>query len=150
MFTTKSPFTIYRTYPVYAPGHEPQGYWDQLHQVEPQIAFDPLKLKTVADWTAAGESVFDSPTIFTPNPRVTETNPDDVRNPEWYRKLKVPVARDGTVPAYAYVVREKGKVELGTFSCAHCHSRVMPDGAVAKGARAISPWIPRWPMLFGR
>ncbi|HCC56544.1 MAG TPA: hypothetical protein DEQ47_04660 [Solibacterales bacterium] len=56
-------FTIYKTYPVYAPGREPQGYWEHLHQVEPQIAFNPLKLKTVADWTAAGEAVFDFPTI---------------------------------------------------------------------------------------
>jgi len=40
------------------------------------------------------------------------------------------------------VVREKGKVELGTFSCAHCHTRVMPDGSVAKGGQSNFPVDP--------
>jgi hypothetical protein len=39
------------------------------------------------------------------------------------------------VPFFSYVIREKGKVELGTFACAMCHTRVMPDGTVIKGAQ---------------
>jgi mono/diheme cytochrome c family protein len=38
-----------------------------------------------------------------------------------------------------YVVREKGKVELGILSCAMCHTRVMPDGTVIKGAQGNFP-----------
>src|SRR3954470_16851026 len=46
---------IYKSYPVYAPGREPAGYMDWLAQQEPEIAFDASKLRTDADWIAAGE-----------------------------------------------------------------------------------------------
>ncbi len=39
-----------------------------------------------------------------------------LRDPEWYRKTGVPVLKDGTIPFDSYVIREKGKVELGTSS----------------------------------
>src|SRR5262245_2572454 len=41
---------IYKSYPVYAPGKEPPGYIERLKQQEPEIVFDPAKLKTEADW----------------------------------------------------------------------------------------------------
>lgn len=47
----------------------------------------------------------------------------------------MPVAADGRLPFLHYVVRQKGKVELGVFSCAMCHTRVMADGAIVKGAQ---------------
>src|SRR6185503_5322318 len=37
------------------------------------------------------------------------------------------------------VIKEKGKGELGTISCALCHTRVMPDGTVVKGAQGNFP-----------
>src|SRR5262252_8446598 len=37
---------VYRTYPYYAPDKEPAGYWDSLQQKEPEVVFDPAKLKT--------------------------------------------------------------------------------------------------------
>src|ERR1051326_3087405 len=52
---------IYKSYPVYAPGKEPPGYIEWLKQQEPEIAFDPSKLKTEEDWIKAGEIVFDAP-----------------------------------------------------------------------------------------
>src|SRR4030095_2041348 len=33
-----------------------------------------------------------------------------------------------------------GKVEMGTISCAMCHTRVMPDGTVIKGAQGNFPF----------
>ena len=48
--------TIYRTYPVYAPGQEHRGYIDELKQKEPEIVFDSSTLKTEADWIKAGEA----------------------------------------------------------------------------------------------
>jgi len=62
-----------------------------------------------------------------------------VRDRVWYEKNRVPVTKDGILPFMRYVVREKGKVELGFFSCAMCHTRVMPDGAVIKGAQGNFP-----------
>jgi hypothetical protein len=63
----------------------------------------------------------------------------DVRNPAWYEKLGVPVAKDGTVPIYQYIVRTKGKVDLVALGCAACHTRVMPDGSILRGAQSNFP-----------
>src|SRR5262245_44539274 len=30
---------IYKSYPIYAPGREPQGYMERLAQLEPELAF---------------------------------------------------------------------------------------------------------------
>jgi hypothetical protein len=46
------------------------------------------------------------------------------------------------VPGYYYVVRKKGEVELGVFSCATCHSRVLPDGTLIMGAQGNFPVEP--------
>ena len=48
-----------RTYPVYFPGREPDGYWEMLKRVGPQPLIEPEKLTTEADWIKAGERVFD-------------------------------------------------------------------------------------------
>src|ERR1043165_4522268 len=52
---------VYKTYPVYAPGREPAGYLDELRRMDPEVVFDPAKLRTEQDWIRAGELVFDSP-----------------------------------------------------------------------------------------
>jgi hypothetical protein len=127
--------TIYKNYPVYAPGKEPAGYLEWLKQQEPESALDVSALKTEADWIGAGELVFDSPTSYDNIALV-----DDVRNPEWYKKIGVPATKDGALPWFRYVIREKGKVELGTISCSLCHTRVLPDGAVVKGAQGNFPF----------
>ena len=61
---------IYKSYPVYAPGHEPPGYMEWLKQQEPVVVWDDKghtpPLKTEAEWIRAGELVFDSPLTFTP------------------------------------------------------------------------------------
>ncbi len=45
---------IYKSYPIYAPGKEPCGYFERLTQLESEIVFDPAKLETEADWIKAG------------------------------------------------------------------------------------------------
>ena len=126
---------IYKSYPVYAPGNEPLGYGDWLKQQKPEIIFDAAKLKTEADWIKAGEIVFDAPIFYDGVTTVAE-----VRDPAWHRRLGVPLAKDGTLPFVRYVIREKGKVELGNNSCAMCHTRVMPDGTIIKGAQGNFPF----------
>src|SRR5689334_12723188 len=56
--------TIYKNYPVYAPGKEPAGYLEWLEEQEPESAFDASSLKTEADWIRAGELVFNSPIFY--------------------------------------------------------------------------------------
>jgi Di-haem oxidoreductase, putative peroxidase len=124
--------TIYKTYPVYPPGREPTGYMERLRELEPEIVFDPAHLHTPADWAKAGEAIFDAPTFF-------ENPAEALAGPQYYPAAGVPVATDGTYPFSRYVIRKKGEVELGGNSCAGCHTRVMADGSVLKGAQGNLP-----------
>ncbi len=126
---------IYRSYPVYAPGHEPDGYMEWLAGQPPEVVFDPATLKTEADWTAAGALVFDAPIEYEAIFRTSL-----LRNPRLYERLHIPTTGDGIVPFARYVVREPGTVELGNLSCAMCHTRVLDDGTVIKGAQGNFPF----------
>jgi hypothetical protein len=126
---------IYKSYEVYRPDREPPGYMDQLKRKDPLTIFDASKLKAEADWTKAGEMVFDAPIEF-----VTDgTLYAEIRGMDWFVKNSVPITSEGVMPFMRWVVREKGKVELGILSCGQCHTRVMPDGTVIKGAQGNFP-----------
>ena len=129
---------IYKSYPVYAYGHEPAGYFESLKQREPVVVWDdkgraPL-LQADADWIRAGELVFDAPLVMNTNVAV-----EDVRDERWQAATGAPVAGDGTLPWVQYVIRKKGVVELGSTSCGFCHTRIMPDGSKLKGAQGNLP-----------
>jgi hypothetical protein len=126
---------VYKSYPIYAPGREPAGYQSLLSRLEPETMFDSSKLKTEQDWIAAGELVFDAPIEFVSSGVLVS----EVRDPAWYLKNGVKTTRDGIFPNMRYVVREKGKVEVGILSCAMCHTRVMSDGTTIKGAQGNFP-----------
>lgn len=127
---------IWKTYPVYAPGREPKGYWAWLQQQEPQEAVAWDHLKTEADWVHAGALVFESGNDY--------SDPDKgfvpVRDPGWFKALDVKTTKDGVMPYYRYVIRKKGTVEVTQDSCASCHSRVMPDGTLVVGAQGNLPF----------
>jgi len=124
---------VYKTYPVYAPGREPTRYLEWLQNQEPQILFDPSQLHSQRDWIKAGQQVFDAPFGF--DFVVTLA---DVRSTAWFQHVRPPVTKNGVMPFVSYVIRQKGKVEMGTFSCAMCHTRVLPDGTVSRALREIS------------
>jgi hypothetical protein len=124
---------IYKTYPVYPPGAEPEGYIDWLRTQEPEVVFDAAALRTEEDWIRAGELVFDAPVTF------EDIAASPARFPEFYAKSGVRLAADGTLPYKRYVVRKKGVVEMGNLACGQCHTRVMPDGVVIKGAQGNFP-----------
>lgn len=126
---------IYKSYDVYRPDREPRGYMDQLKRKEPQVIFDSSKLKSEADWTKAGEIVFDAPIDFVAD----GTLYSEIRGMDWFVNNRVPVTTEGVMPFMRWVVREKGKVELGILSCAQCHTRLMPDGTIIKGAQGNFP-----------
>jgi len=129
---------IYKSYAVYHPGREPAGYVEWLKRQEPQIVFDATKVRTAADWIAAGELVFDAPIAYG---HIAGLGGDlYLRDPGWYTETGASLARDGTLPFYRYVIREKGKIEIGLLSCGMCHTRVMPDGSVVKGAQGNLPF----------
>lgn len=122
---------IYKTYPVYHPDYEPEGYWEWLHEQDAQIVFDASQLKTEADWIKAGELLFDYP-IDTLGAVISTKH---VRNREFYTASGMPITPEGIMPFVQWVVAGKGKVYLGNLSCAMCHTRVMPDGSTIKGAQ---------------
>jgi len=125
------PLPIYKTYPVYHPDREPKGYFEWLGKQEPEIAFDSQKLKSDADWMRAGRIVFEAPTDFAPAGTIHDRT--------WFIKVRPPITTDGIVPAYSYVIRKKGVVEVGAGGCVTCHSRVLPDGTYIAGAQGNFP-----------
>jgi hypothetical protein len=126
--------TIYKSYPVYHPDHEPPGYWEWLHEQEPEVVFDPAALETKEDWIRAGELVFTEGNEYS-----TGSEMEFVRDREGYRVARVALTWKGEFPYGRYFVREKGKVELGTDSCATCHTRVLADGSVIVGGPGNNP-----------
>jgi hypothetical protein len=130
---------VYRSYPIYAPGREPAGYLDSLRRKKPQIVFDAATFRAESDWVRAGALVFDSPIAFDSDP-LEIVRLDLVRDSSWYRQTGVPVTKDGIMPFARYVIRKQGVVEVGSLSCAMCHTRVMPNGAVLVGAQGNFPF----------
>ena len=104
-----------------------------------KLCFDPSKLKTEADWISAGKLVFEAPLNYADAART-----DQFRNLAWYESTRVPVTREGVMPFLRYFVRKKGVVEVGTTSCAQCHTRVLADGSVLNGAQGNFPFPQAW------
>jgi len=130
---------IHRGYAVYAPGREPPGYFEALKQREPEVIWNDAgirpRLDTRADWIKAGEVVFEAAIFYD---AVTTTA--QVRSAEWHAQVQPPVASTGVLPFTKYVIRQKGKVELGNNACGFCHTRVLPSGAVVMGAQGNFPF----------
>lgn len=126
---------IHKSYPVYHPAYEPTDYLEWLRQQAPEITFDATSLVTKQDWIEAGAMVFDAPIEFMESGTLMEL----VRDPAWYADNAVPVTSEGQLPVFRYVIREQGKVELGIAACGMCHTRVMPDGSVIRGAQGNLP-----------
>jgi hypothetical protein len=128
---------IYRTWPVYHPDHEPEGYLERLRQAEPELAFDAARIADEADWIRAGELVFGWPINIRPS-----TEESRARFRASLAEVPLPVTADGIIPFQVYVIREKGRIEVGSMSCATCHTRVMPDGSTIVGAQGNFPFDP--------
>jgi len=123
---------IYRSYPVYAEGREPDGYLEWLKQREPEVIFDPAKLRTKEDWIQAGKIVFEAENSF-----FTAGDPPGGRNvpPQRRKWIGQNGAIRGFAPRTVYIIRRKGVLEMGSNSCAGCHTRLLPDGAMLEGAQ---------------
>jgi len=128
---------IYKSYPKYHPDKEPPGYRNWLRQQEPVVLWDDgahrPKLVTEEDWIKAGEVVFNAPLLFGQQTDGTE------QMRAFIAKTGDLYDKSGVSPFATYVIRERGKLEIGEVSCAECHSRVMPDGTVIRGAQGNRP-----------
>jgi len=124
-----------RTYPVYFPGGEPEGYWEMLQRVGPKPLIEPGKLRSEADWIAAGREVFeqaDQLHLRTLAPDLIER----ARNPKQFEG-RVPLP-DGTVSDLRWVPTAKG-VSLSLPNCRSCHLQYLADGSTIVGAPTFDP-----------
>lgn len=134
-----------RTYPVYHPNSEPPGYWEELQKKKPEPLVDASKIRSAADWAAAGETAFREIDNFwsrTDDPALIA----QARDPKTFEGVfKLP---DGTSFGPRWVVTAEG-VKLSSPACSACHFTVRTDGSVAyagpRGPRPPGggPLIPR-------
>jgi mono/diheme cytochrome c family protein len=125
-----------RTYPVYFPGSEPAGYWDEIREKKPEPLITP-GARTAADWVTAGKRVFeemDTPFFRSTDPRLISI----ARSAEEYAKLGGHPQPDGTVLYVRWVPTSKG-LALGVVDCSACHTRILPDGTRIPGAQFNDP-----------
>lgn len=129
-----------KTYPVYTPDKEPPGYIDWLKKQDPQPLVDVAKLHTEADWIAAGREVFYGREL----PRYTgsEDNLQLIRNPKVLEAYRLQTTSDGVLLGLRYVIRQKGKVELGTDTCAMCHVQIHQDKVIEGPPNNTTPFGP--------
>jgi hypothetical protein len=119
-----------RSYPVYFPGREPDGYWEMLQRVGPKPLIEPEKLKSEADWVNAGRVVFeevDHLFLRTLDSKIIAA----ARNFETFKDAE-PLP-DGTVPSLRWVPTKSG-VALSYSNCSNCHVLPLPSGARIPGA----------------
>jgi len=137
-----------RTYPVYSPGREPEGYWQMLQHVGPKPLIEPGTLRSEADWIEAGRRVFDEADFLhlrTFDPKFIA----EVRSPD---QAPTRVLPNGTLFGMRWVPTQQG-VALTFSNCSFCHTAYLPDGARVPGApfRTIAPRPPAtfriWPLI---
>lgn len=122
---------IYKSYPVYVREFEKPGYLDSLRSLKPEIAFDPSKLKTQEDWIRAGEIVFNWPAASY-RPVEAKVGQLDL---EHFKKSQAKLTPDGVFAFNRYFLDDKGKLMIGSLSCASCHTRILESGKVVAGGQ---------------
>lgn len=125
------PAEFVRTYPVYFPGREPDGYWQMLQSRQPE----PLITRGARsrdEWIAAGRRAFeemDVPAFRSRDAGIIAT----VRSRSAFEQLGGHPQADGTVAGMRWVPTREG-LALGVSDCAGCHTRHLPDGTRVPGA----------------
>lgn len=121
---------ITKTFDMFTLQNEPSGYLDSLRRLEPEVIFDRQKLLTEEDWIKAGEVVFNWPVAYTPF-NGNAYNLDS----SLFRNGNGKLTKEGVYLFSSYIIDQKGKLLVGSLSCASCHTRVMENGDVIPGAQ---------------
>jgi mono/diheme cytochrome c family protein len=119
---------IWKTYPVYHPDQAPPGYIEWLRSQQPEQISNPT-----------GDELFNAPVLIGSLANRPPSDPPFLTEKTWFEAIKPPLTREGAITGFTYVLRTKGKIEIGTYSCALCHSRVLSNGAVIIGAPGNFP-----------
>jgi hypothetical protein len=125
-----------RTYPVFMPGREPEGYWEMLQRIGPKPLIEPETLKTEADWIEAGRRVFEeawTPQLSTFDPQLIA----QARSREFMEKQGARPFPDGALDILRWVPTKRG-VALSALSCGACHVLHTSDGGRIPGAPRLA------------
>lgn len=122
--------TVWKAYPVYPPDKAPADYIEWLRTQPPERIAEP-----------SGDELFQAPAVYGGLAARPLPDPPYTHDAGWFDRVSPPLNREGAVTGYVYVIREKGKVEVGTGSCAMCHTRVLQDGRQVKGGPGNFPWF---------
>ncbi len=117
----RAPLDNFRTYPVYFPGREPEGYRERLQRMKPQRLIESKRMRTAAEWVADGERAFaeyDNADSRSYDPKKIAL----ARSEAYYAETKEQPLPDGTVGGLRWVVTDKG-IALTISNCALCHTR---------------------------
>jgi hypothetical protein len=118
----RAPIDNLRTYSVYWPPREPNGYWQWIERVGPRPLVEPKTLKRTAQFIAAGERVFAEWDVAA----MRTGDFGWARSVEELTKRGYAAAPDGTVPDLRWVPTSDG-VKLGVANCTRCHAQVLPE-----------------------
>lgn len=122
------------SYPVYMPGLEPPGYWEDIQHVGPQSLIETEQLESKADWIAAGKRVFfDSVVLRTFDPGVIAM----ARDRDAMQALRAGPLPDGTINGLRWLPTPDG-VALGFTNCSACHLLYLPDNTAVPGASSFA------------
>ena len=134
-----APVDEVRTYPVYLKSREPAGYRDWMRKQGPQPLIEPAKLNSEADWIAAGQDVFDGLHLA----EFRTVDPGAFRwadDPDLVAHEGVTVAADGTIPGVRWLIDHDRQLKLTLAECSGCHTRILPDGSIVRGAQRNLQW----------
>lgn len=134
------PIENYRSYPVYIPGREPEGYWEMMQHIGPKPLIEPDTLKSEADWVKAGQKVFEEATsaqLTTFDSKLIT----QVRSREFMEGQGAKPFPDGTLDFLRWLPTTRG-LALSASSCSACHVLHMADGTHVPGAPGRADVIP--------
>lgn len=137
-----APVQNLRTYPVYHPDYEPKGYRARLKKLGPQPLVEPEKLQTEQDWIEAGRRVFDEldvPLVCTSSAKAFKY----LRDRQALKRDGVAMNKDGELLGLRWVVEKRGELKLGLSECSACHTRLMEDGTILRGAPSNIKFNPK-------
>lgn len=120
-----------RTYPVYFPGREPRGYFEELQKKRPEpLITNEARIKE--EWIKAGKIVFreiDVPVTRSMDPELIA----QARSVDALTKMGAKPEADGTIAGLRWAPTSDG-LALSVVDCGGCHTRIMSDGTHIDGA----------------
>ncbi len=123
----RAPIDNYRTYPVYDPDREPDGYWEALKKKKPEPLIDLGATGKTFNWVAAGKRAWDE--IDVAFFRLYDDESIALARSSKYVRdnaRRLILRPDGTIAVYRWVVTPKG-IALSVTACSSCHTRYLDD-----------------------